>query len=194
MKTQNSLIFSVVIAVALVSSVIAYSQISLQETQSTSGTINISGFTTFVVYGPNGEVKSFWQSDNLVVNEGLYTASDLFFPDINLNGNATDGEFNVLRIGVGTTGATLSDTGLETPVGGCAPQADPDVVGVTAGGSATITINATFTGASGCVGSFTESVLANSLTGGEILARQTFSARVMTAVDTLVGTWEITVT
>lgn len=194
MKTQNTLILSTVISIALISGVFAYSQLSEQETEVQSGVLKITGHTTFVVYDQFGKIKSYQQQDNLVVNEGLYTASDLIFPDINLNSNATDGEFNVIRIGTGTTAPTLSDTGLETPVVGCSGIADSLVDGVTASGSATITINATFTGASGCVGSFTESVLANSITGGEILARQVFSAKVMGSSDTLVGTWEITVT
>lgn len=195
MKTQNSLVYSSIIAVVLLSGVFAFSQLSNQDSQIQNDGFMIIGHVTWTVYDEFGNVKSYSQQDNLIVNEGIYTTVDLMFPDINLNGNATDAEFSFIRIGTGSTAPALADTGIETPVVGCGAVQDTSVEGVTASGSATITINATFTGASGCVGTFAESVLANSATGGEILARQLISpAKVVGAADTLVGTWDITVT
>ena len=195
MKTRNALVYSSVIAVVLLSGAFAFSQLSNQDSQIQNEGFMIIGHVTWTVYDEFGDIKSYSQQDNLIVNEGIYTTADLMFPNINLNGNATDAEFSFIRIGTGSTAPALTDTGIQTPVVGCSAVQDLSVEGVTASGSATVTINATFTGASGCVGTFAESVLANSATGGEILARQLISpAKVVGAADTLVGTWDITIT
>ena len=187
MKTQNSLVYSSIIAVVLLSGVFAFSQLSNQDSQIQNEGFMIIGHTTWIVYDEFGNVKSYSQQDNLVVNEGIYTTVDLMFPNINLNGNATDAEFSFIRIGTGSTAPALTDTGIETPVVGCSGVQDLSVEGVTASGSATVTVNATFTGASGCVGTFAESVLANDKTGGEILARQLISpAKVVGAAEYVV--------
>jgi len=194
-KTRNSLILSSIIAVALVSSVFAYSQIDTTQASIEPEGFTLTGFTTWTVLDEYGNVKSFSQQDNLVVDLGIDTVGDLMFPDINLNGNATDNQFSFIRIGIGTTAPVAGNTGIETPVVGCSAVQDNLVTATSAvSGEITVTVNATFTGASGCVGSFTESVLANDGTGGEILSRQVFSPKVVAAPDTLVGTWEITVT
>lgn len=194
MKTRNSLILSSIIAVALISSVFAYSQIDTQTTIESEG-FTITGHTTWTVLDAYGNVKSYSQQDNLVVDLGIDTVGDLMFPDIDLNANATDNKFSFIRIGVGTTAPVAGNVGIETPVAGCSAVEDTLVTGTSAvSGEITVTIDATFTGASGCVGSFTESVLVNSSTGGEILSRQVFTAKVVAAADTLLGTWEITVT
>lgn len=195
MKTRNSLILSSIIAVALVSSVFAYSQIDTTQALIEPEGFTLTGHTTWIVLDEYGNVKSYSQQDNLVVDIGIDTVGDLMFPNIDLNANATDSQFSFIRIGIGTTGVLATDVGIETPVVGCGAVQDALVTATSAvSGEITVTVDATFTGASGCIGSFTESVLANDGTGGEILARQTFTAKVVAAADTLIGTWEITVT
>lgn len=195
MKTQNAAIFALVAIAATTGSILSvYPTTTGAESYSESGAI--MGHITLQVIDSDGNVVDYVQTDNLVVDLGLDTMGDLVFPDINLNGNATDGKFDWIGIGTGTTAAAAGDVGEQTVISGCSRVQDATVSGVTdTTGEITVTVEASFSGAS-CAGAVTEAVLANSGTGaaanaGEILARQVFSAVNVGASDTLTVTWDI---
>lgn len=152
------------------------------------------GHVTITMYDSEGNVISYIQNDNLVVDEGIDTVGDLIFPDINLNGNATDSQFSFIGIGEGVTAPAAGNTGLETPIIGCSFVQDGAVTGTSAvSGEITVTVDGTFLGTT-CAGAITEAVLANDATGGEVLARQTFAVNNLGAADSITMTWEITIT
>ena len=149
------------------------------------------GHLELVLKDTDGNIKQYQQTDNLVVNVGLNTMADLTFPDIDLNSNSTDSKFSYIALGTGISGPILSDTDLGTP-STCSRVQDTAVSGVAASGSgATITIDVTFSGASGCTATFRDAVLANSLSGGEIFTRQNILIT-LGASDFLDVTWDIT--
>lgn len=161
----------------------------------TNEKLGFHGEVEFIVHDKNGIQTSYEKYSNLIVHEGLNTALDLMFPDINLNGNATDNKFDVIRIGIGTTNPANGDTDIETAIGGCLGQQDATVTGGAAsGGVAWAYVSVQFAGAD-CTGTITESVLANSITGGEILSR--LEKAVGTTIgsgDTLTVNWNVTAT
>lgn len=198
MKTQQAAMFAVVAVAAAVGGIFsAFPTTDNSEMYSESS--NIMGHITLTVADADGNIVDYVQTDNLVVDLGLDTMGDLVFPDINLNGNATDGKFDWIGIGTGTTAAAATDTAEETLISGCNRVQDDTVEGVSdTTGEITVTVGASFSGAS-CAGAVTEAVLTNSGTGGsagagEILARQVFSAVNVGASDTLTVTWDIDLT
>ncbi len=155
--------------------------------------VGFHGVVELIAHDKDGQLLSYHKQSNLVVHEGLNTALDLMFPDINLNSNATDSEFDWIRIGTGTTDPANGDTGIETAIGGCDAQQDGTVTGGSAaGGTAWAYLSVQFSG-DDCPGTITESVLANSSTGGEILSRlEDATGTTIGSGDTLTVNWNFT--
>ena len=75
----------------------------------TTTTMRYSGHVTAVVYDPNGNIKSYFQTDNKVVNSGRNCASDLVFG----TGIDEDCEFvDRMAIGRGDASVFVTDTDL----------------------------------------------------------------------------------
>ena len=75
----------------------------------TATTMRYLGHVTAVVYDSNGNIKSYFQTDNKVVNSGRNCASDLVFG----TGIDTDCEFvDHMAIGKATTSVFSTDTDL----------------------------------------------------------------------------------
>jgi hypothetical protein len=190
-----------VIPLIAITSILLYEQLSLStEVETLSKEQNMMfGHLTLVVYDQNQQIKQYVQTDNLVVDLGLDTMTDLVFPDIDLNGNTTDSEFDWVGIGTGNTTAAAGDTAEEANISGCPRLQDATVTGTTAvSGETTTTISVTFSGANCASAVVGEAVLANTVQppagSGEILARQIFSDINLGAADTLAVTWDITIT
>lgn len=199
MKTQHTALFALVAIAAGTGGIFSGFSVSADNSEAYSESGLIMGHITMVVSDENGNIKDYIQTDNLVVDEGIDTMGDLIFPDINLNGNATDGKFDWIGIGTGSTAAAAGDTGEQTLISGCNRVQDDTVTGDSGtSGEITVTVDASFSG-SNCAGAVTEAVLTNSGTGGaadagELLARQVFSAVNVGSSDTLTVSWEITLT
>lgn len=152
----------------------------------------MEGHIQLIVSDEDGNVKQIIDKKNLIVGEGLKTAWDLVFLDINNNSNSTDSEFGFIGIGDGNTAAAATDTGLQTPISGCGLLEDGTVTG---GGTNTLTwayVSVQFSGATCASATVSEAVLTNSLSGGEVLARQVFSDINLGAADTLTVNWNVT--
>ena len=152
----------------------------------------MTGHIQLILTDENGNVKQIVDKHNLIVGEGLKTAWDLTFPDINLNGNATDAKFNVIGIGDGNTAAASTDTGLQTPITGCSKIKDATITGGGTNALVWAYTSVQFAGTTCASTTISEAVLVNSLTGGEVLARQTFTDINVGALDTLTVNWNVT--
>jgi len=155
----------------------------------TSGLL-FTGAYDMIVRGPDGQIKSHTHEDNLVVDIGLKTVADQMFPNIDLNGS-TQAQFSYLKIGTGSTAPAGANTDIETAIGGCSAVQDTLVEGSFAANTATIVVDASFSGAS-CAATVQEAVLANAATGGQILSRVLTGATVVGAGDTLDLTYTFT--
>ena len=152
----------------------------------------MEGHIQLIVTGPDGTIKQIVDKKNLIVGEGLQTAWDTVFEDINLNGNATDATFDTIRIGDGNTAPAFGDTGLQTAISGCIGIEDGTITGDTEAALVWAYVSVQFSGAQCASTTVSEAVLANDPTGGEILARQTFSDINFGAADTLTVNWNVT--
>lgn len=155
-----------------------------------SGGIVMTGAYDMIVRGPDGKVKSHSHQDNIVVNIGLQTVADQMFPDIDLN-SSTQAQFSYLDIGTSNAAVTNADTGVTTPIGGCARVQDTLVEGSFAANTATIVVDASFSGAT-CAGTIEEAALMNALTGGQALSHVLTGSTVVGSGDTLDLTYTFT--
>lgn len=169
-------------------------QIEIEEAIDTDET-SFKGRITAWLVNDEGVITGYRQTPNLVVTEGENTVSDLVFPDIDFNSNATDNKFDVLHIGTGSTAPVDGNTGIETLIGGsCIRVRDATVTGTasTDGNGAEIMIQVDFLG-NDCPGTITEAAAFNDLISGEILARQTFAGLAVGAGDTLTVQYNFTI-
>ena len=155
------------------------------------------GHLQLILKDTDGNIKQYLQTDNLIVNEGANTMADLIFsglgPALNLNANATDGKFGFIGIGGVSSPETKDNTALLSPVTGCFRNSTFVSGNGASGSGAEIFLDTIFTGFDGCSGTFGEAVLANSLTGGEILSRITFTPSIVIgSTDVLNVFWDIT--
>ncbi len=171
---------------------------TLQIEAETNETTFLNGRITAWLISDEGVITAYRQTPNLIVTQGENTASDLLFPDIDFNSNATDSKFDVLHIGTGSTAPVDGNTGIETVIGGsCIRIRDATVTGTasTDGNSAEIMIQVDFDG-DDCAGTITEAATFNSLGAvgsGEMLNRLTFAGLAVGAGDTLTVQMNFTV-
>ncbi len=167
-----------------------------QITDSQTETASIYGHVEMEVRDADGNITQYRQSDNLIVDMGMDAMGDLMFPNIDLSGN-TEAKFSYIGIGQGVTAVAATDTDIETVITSCAREQDTAVTATSAvSGEITVTIDATFLGSANCAdGAVNQAVLANALTGGNILAKKLFAAPVnVGSTDSLKVTWTITIT
>jgi len=129
------------------------------------------------LYDKSGKMKAYRKVKNLTVNEGFKAVCDMM-------GSGGVEPFKYCAIGDGTVAPSASDTILSNELartlGSYSRTAD------------TIWKNvATFSAGVG-TGTITESGLFNANSGGTLLCRQTFGAITKGANDTLVITWQYT--
>jgi hypothetical protein len=194
-------------AIASVSTAYAF----MQDVQSPKGLqaehSGMLGHLQLVVYGPDGLVKAYRQTDNLVVINGdNATADKMFF------GSTTGGRklttctscsgnnvatFQWIGVGTSNTAVTATDSGLGT-------QASNKKLGAVTngtGGHGTAQIQVTFP-ANKLTNSSTVNIqeaglfdaFLNSSASSNMFSRQTFSAIGVNPADTLQITWTISIT
>jgi len=182
-------IFSILAVTAILgfATITAFSQEQL-ETSEINDSVRAYGHFTLVVYDEFGVVKQYQQTDNLVVDTGLDCMGDLVFGTTLCTGEAF---FNHIEIGVGVTAPLISDSTIETAIGGCARVLDATVAGTSATpGEITATVESTFSGAT-CAATVTEAAVFDALTVGNMIARSTFPGVTVGAADTLTVTYNI---
>ena len=180
--------------------------------------MDMKGHITFTTTDQDGNILSYIQTDNIIVNVGENCVAEALFnvttdsADESCDGTGThttkgtpdngiaDGGFTFVGIGTGATGAgeeDEKDTILATEVSRL--KADPADTTVTvssgdADSSAVVTVTVLFT-ADDTEPTINESGLFDSLGGGNnnMLARQTFDNIPLTEGDKLTVEWEITI-
>ncbi len=166
----------------------------------------ILGHLQLVLYGPDGNIQAYRQTDNLVVINGdNATADKMFFPSgagsklTSCTGcnSANVGIFQWIGVGTGNGGPTPTDTALQT-------QASNKKIGAVTngtGGHGTAQIQVTFPAGkltNSSTAQITEAGLfdqsQNSSGISNMFSRQVFSSIGVNPADTLQITWTIAIT
>lgn len=143
--------------------------------------LKLKGEVEVLVYGKDGRLKDRRVVGNLVVNVGKAQVAGL------INGVVTTA-FKYIAIGTGTTSPSATDTALGSEVARASAttsRATTTVTNDTATWSATFNFTASY--------SITESGIFDASSGGNMLARQTFSAVNVVSGDSLIVNWKVQV-
>ena len=164
----------------------------------------ITGVMTLTVFDENGYAKSYSQSDNHIVENGMTILAQETFGTSTLTGGigSSTGPVSHMAIGTDGTGSAADDTSI-TAITGCAREAAAitATAATTVSTFATIVVSATATFDGGTVGascsavaSIVEAGMFNSLGAGELFARNTDFAAVtqLGSTDTLQIDWDFT--
>jgi len=142
--------------------------------------LGLKGHINLKLYGPDGKLKTERDVKNVIVTVGKnFLATWL--------AQATQATpfMNYVGLGTGTNAAAAGDIDLQTPV-------SPRVAGVLTDSTNVWENQATF-GPGIATGAITESGLFSVLTSGTLMARQVFPVVNKLAGDTIVFTWQITI-
>lgn len=199
LKQQNLIIVAAIsVIIALTSTLVV-----LQGFHSSSG-IQIDnmkglGHVTLTLYGADGSIKAYRQTDNTIVNNGDNATVNKMF-GVARTTTATVGTFNAVQVGTSNTAVTTADTKLA-----CDPNcAGHKVVGATSISTAThgnVVLTTTFnpgkiTNSSASIveaGIFDNTAANLSSNSTNMFARQTFSSITVGSADTLTITWTINI-
>lgn len=175
------------------------------EESSTSDSAFLTGHMTLTVFDENGYVKSYSQSDNAIVQNGMTILAQETFGTAALTGGIGSSTGPVSHMGIGTspTATDPTDTSL-TSITGCARLPATITATAASGGTfATVTISATATFAGGAVDSTCSAVadireagMFNDVSAGEMFARNVGFGAVtqLGSTDTLKIDWDFTFT
>ena len=215
MKRQTTLaMFGILFAAAMALGMISVSGFSQPLFVASTDTkavnhLSMVGHITFTATDEDGNILSYIQTDNLIVNVGENCVAESIFnvtsggaqpctgigtqtvPTADNNGVA-DGGFTYIAIGDGTTtpngtDTTLSGTEIDRIKDNMTSISNSE--GGAAGTQAIVTISETFTAT--VASNVTESGLFDSNAAGNMLARQVFGAIPLTIGDKLTVEWEI---
>lgn len=173
--------------------------------------MKITGHITLVATDPNGNIKAYRQTDNIVVSTGADCVTRLLFGGTTGTGRGLGSgtttcigglnqPWTVIAIGTGTTAETVSNTGLQTELttGGLnRQQGTVTYINATSntpqGTSAAIITNQFSSTTTAAV---SESGLFNSTTvsGSGMFARQAFTAINLVSGDKLTIAWTVNTT
>lgn len=144
--------------------------------------VTLTGRIILDLYGPDGKLKDHREINNLVVTAGKNFAASWLAASA---ASMSDQFMKYVAIGTGTGAAAAGDTALGAEVG-------TRVAGTISSSTNIWQHQATFAAGNGTA-AITEAGLFNALTSGTMLARQVFSAVNKAAADSLVLTWQITI-
>lgn len=140
-------------------------------------TSGLKGEFEIFLYDKEGSLKEYRHVKNLTVNAGFQAVCDMM-------GQGSVEAFTYCAVGTGTNEPNASDTALQTEIarvqGGYTRSAD------------TVWKNDATFGAGVGTGAITESGLLNAASDGTLLCRQTFPVINKGESDTLVVTWQYT--
>ena len=175
---------------------------AIQANQSTNGVqddnMKTMGHVTLAVYGVDGGLKAYRQTDNLVVSNGDNATVNTMFGVSRTTTSGTIGQFKAVAVGTGSTGPFTTDTALGTQVG-------HKIIGTTSIATAqrgNVVVTAIFnpgkvtnsTAAVTEAGIFDNTVANPQSNSTNMFARQTFSAISIGSTDTLTITWTVNIT
>lgn len=149
------------------------------------------GHIELVLTDADGNIKAYRQTDNLIVNQGIYATSDKLFGTALVS---NEGTFNFVGIGTGTTSPAAGNTNVVSQLSNKRTGTVTDVTGSSTGGqivgfwAAGKLKNGSGTNAITEAGLF--DTFANAT--GLMYARQTFTAINAGSSDSLTVTWSIT--
>jgi len=151
-------------------------------------TIVLRGELEVVAYDGNGNVKYRERKHNVITNVGKADVAGLI-------GGLVTSPFNYIAIGSSSAPPSASDTSLGSEVARKSASASRETTNVT---NDTLVLVATFSSADGLSGTsdIVEAGVFNASTGGDMLARQTFSKPIpmdWDAGDAIQITWKIVV-
>jgi hypothetical protein len=158
--------------------------------------LELTGHVTMVARDSNGNIKSYHQSDNMILASGQNCiARELFDSDvagtgvINCQGGVGADQFTWIAIGTDNTAAARENTALGAQILTRLQDTTPTVTLASAGGAGQVVLDATFT-ATGTV-TVEESGLFDASSSGNMLARNTSPSVALVNQDTLTVTWTI---
>lgn len=152
----------------------------------------LQGHYTFTHRDGEGNVLQTFQSDNLVVNEGMECVADFVFGTTSCVAEAV---FQYLAVGTGAVATVDGDTALGSESGTCARVQDATpVINTAVTGERKVTISSIFSGAS-CEGeAYAETGLFDAGSSGNLLARTLISPAITLGTsDTLTVDYTITI-
>lgn len=173
----------------------------VQANQSTNGIqadgMKTMGHVTLALYGADGGLKAYRQTDNLVVSNGDNATVNTMF-GVARSTTAAVGTFKAVQVGTGASGPFTTDAALGTAVG-------HKIVAATSIATAqrgNVVLTATFgagkvtnsTAAVTEAGIFDNTVANPQSNSTNMFARQTFSAINVGAADSLTITWTVNIT
>jgi hypothetical protein len=147
--------------------------------------LQLHGKLDVMLYDEYGSLKDERHFDNLIVDTGFEGVAYRIAPH---DGAATSTPWNYVAIGTGTTAPAAGDTALSGSE--IARLQDSTATYITTSGKQ-LQLQVSFGPGVG-TGNVAESGLFNAASGGNMLARQTFTAITKGASDTLTVTWTIT--
>lgn len=156
------------------------------------------GHVALVVYGPDGAIKAYRQTDNLVVSNGDNATVNQMF-GVSRTTTGTVGTFKAVAVGTGTSGPFTTDTALGTQVGhkviattsiSTATRGNVVLTANFAAGKITNSTNQAITEA----GIFDNSAANPNSNSTNMFARQTFNSISIGSSDTLQITWTVNIT
>ena len=152
----------------------------------------LQGHFTYTLRDSEGFVKQTFQTDNLVVNEGMECVGDFVFGTTECTGEAV---FQYLAVGTATVAPVDGDTALGTESATCARVQDATpVMNTGTTGQRAITVSSLFSGAN-CEGeAYGETGLFDALTTGNMLATSLISPTItLGSGDTLTIDYTVTI-
>ena len=187
--------FVAVAAVAFGSSFAAFNPTSTIQSDNVDGAF-VKGHVDVVQRNELGEIVAYRQSDNSITNDGMQLLAERLITVT--NSTATDAALTHVDVGTGgETAADSTQTALTTPIvagDGCGRAVltainDEDT---DASANLTITVSAQIDAgadADCAQSSIDEAGIFNASTGGDMFARNTFTAVTLAGTDTLDITW-----
>jgi len=143
-------------------------------------TATLKGHINLKLYDENGKLKSEVDKDNVITTAGKqYLATWL------AAASQASPFMQYMALGTGTAAAQASDTTLDTETG--------SRVAGSLSSSTSIWTNQTTFGPGISTGGITEAGIFSANTSGTMMARQTFAVQNKLAGDTIVFTWNITI-
>lgn len=197
MTTKYTTLIVAIVVIASVGGAFALSQdFTSPQNNVKSENMKSLGHIQLVVYGVDGAIKGYRQTDNLVVTNGDNVTANRIFGTTLTTSHAFSGAFNYIGVGTGSTAAAVTQTDLVTPASNhrLAGVSDGAIHGTAI---AQVSFPANRLTNSSTV-SITESGLFDAFGNGtgssNMFARQTFTGIGVNPADTLQVTWTVTIT
>lgn len=188
------------VAIVSVGGAFALTQTESIATGLQSDGVKSLGHVALVVYGPDGNIKAYRQTDNQVTTTGdNATVNKLFGVARTTNTGTSSGTFTAVAVGTGTNPTLASNTDLQTQVGhkvaattsiATATHGNVVLTANFAAGKITNSTTQTITEA----GIFDNTNMSLNGTNANMFARQQFTGIGIGPSDTLQITWTINIT